>query len=119
MLKVYLRTLQAVIEKDSFTVCINKKQREYHHMQAVTISEARKRLFELREHIVDDHEEIIVTHKRGNIVLISMDEWESYQETLRLLKDKAALHALLQSFEDRDNRKNTGKPVEDVFTDLK
>lgn len=88
-------------------------------MQAVTISEARKRLFELREQIVDDHEEVIVTHKRGNIVLISMDEWESYQETLRLLKDKTALHALLQSFEDRENRKNSGKSVEDVFTDSK
>lgn len=87
-------------------------------MQAVTISEARKRLFELREQIVDDHEEVIVTHKRGNIVLISMDEWESYQETLRLLKDKAALHALLQSFEAREHGNNSGKSVEDIFSDL-
>ena len=87
-------------------------------MQAVSISEARRRLFELREHIVEDHEQVIVTHKHGNIVIISMEEWESYQETLRLLKDKAALKALIQSFEDREKGTITGKSVEEVFSDV-
>ena len=68
--------------------------------------------------MVNNHEEVIVTHKHGNIVLISMDDWESYQETFRLLKDKAALKALLQSFEDRENGRVRGKSVDEVFSDI-
>lgn len=43
-------------------------------MQTMSISEARKHLDALREHVVNDHEQVILTHKQGNIVLISMDE---------------------------------------------
>jgi antitoxin YefM len=87
-------------------------------MQAISISEGRKRLFELRELVVSDHEQVIMTHKQGNVVLISMDEWETYQETARLLRDQAALKALLQSFEDHDSGRSTGKSVEDIFSNL-
>ncbi|MCI5151215.1 MAG: type II toxin-antitoxin system Phd/YefM family antitoxin, partial [Candidatus Electrothrix sp. MAN1_4] len=59
-------------------------------MQAVSISEARKRLFELRNQVVNDCEQVIITHKNGNMVIISMEEWEAYQETFRLLNDKEA-----------------------------
>ena len=87
-------------------------------MLAMNISEARKHLFELREQIVADHEAAILTHKNGNVVLISMDEWESYKETIRLMKDQAALKALFQSFEDREQGRKSGKSVEEVFSDL-
>ncbi len=87
-------------------------------MKAMSISEGRKRLFELRKDVVSDHDQVILTHKQGNIVLISMDEWESYNETVRLLKDQAALKALVQSFDEHDSGEATGKPVEDVFSDL-
>ncbi|MBL4825589.1 MAG: type II toxin-antitoxin system Phd/YefM family antitoxin [SAR324 cluster bacterium] len=87
-------------------------------MEALTISEGRKRLFELRTQVVSDHEQVILTHKNGNIVLISMEEWESYQETQRLLKDKETMKALIQSFEDHDGRKQYGKSVNEVFSDL-
>ncbi len=87
-------------------------------MYALSITEARKRLFELRERVANDQEPVIITHKHGNVVLISMDEWESYQETFRLLKDKAALKALYQSFEDRELGVLKGKSVEEVFSDV-
>jgi|688.fasta_scaffold09134_14 antitoxin YefM len=78
-------------------------------MVAMSISEGRKRLFELRERVVEDHDQIILTHKSGNVVLISMAEWEAYEETRRLLKDKAALQALLQSFAAHDAGLRNGK----------
>jgi len=87
-------------------------------MQAVSISEARKRLFALRQQVVDDHESIILTHKKGNIVMISMDEWESYQETYRILNDKETLKALLQSFEDRKNGCLKSKSMGEIFSDV-
>jgi antitoxin YefM len=87
-------------------------------MLAMSISEARQRLFELRERVVADHDQVILTHKNGNVVLISMEEWESYQETLRLLRDKAALRALLQSFIDHDAGQSQGKLPAEIFTEL-
>jgi antitoxin YefM len=87
-------------------------------MQAVSISEARKRLFELRNQVVNDCEQVIVTHKNGNMVIISMEEWEAYQETFRLLNDKEALQALLRSFDDREHGRVAGKAPEDIFDDI-
>ena len=87
-------------------------------MQAVSISEARKRLFELRDQVVNNAEQVIVTHKKGDMVIISMDEWEAYQETFRLLNDQKALKALLRSFDDREHGRRTGKTPDAVFADI-
>ncbi|MBF0203732.1 MAG: type II toxin-antitoxin system Phd/YefM family antitoxin [Desulfamplus sp.] len=80
-------------------------------MRALSISEGRKRLFELRDQVVTDHDQVILTHKNGNVVLISMEEWESYQETQRILKDKQTMKALIQSFEDHDAGTKLGKSI--------
>jgi len=87
-------------------------------MQTINISEASERLSELCETVTADYEQVVLTRENGNVVLISMDEWETYRETMRLLKDKAALKALVQSFENHDSGKSEGKSVEEVFTDL-
>jgi antitoxin YefM len=88
------------------------------NMEALNISEARKRLFELRQRVIEDHDQVIMTHKQGNVVLISMDEWEAYQETVRLLNDRAALQALVNSFAVHDAGETVGKSITDVFADL-
>lgn len=87
-------------------------------MEAISLSEGRKRLFELRQTVVDNQEQVILTHKQGNVVLISMDEWETFRETLRLLNDKAALKALVESFEAHDAGLTTGKTIAEIFNDL-
>lgn len=87
-------------------------------MEALSISEARRRLFELRQRVIEDSDQVIMTHKDGNVVLISLDEWEAYQETVRLLNDKEALRALVDSFAAHDAGETTGKTPEEVFTDL-
>ena len=87
-------------------------------MRAMSISEGRKKLFELRERVVSDKDPVILTHKKGNMVLISMEEWDLYKETIHLLQDKLALKALVTSFEDHDTGKSTGKTVDEVFSDI-
>ena len=87
-------------------------------MEAVSISEGRRRLFDLRKMVVDNHDQVIMTHKAGNTVLISMDEWESYRETVRLMNDREALTALVNSFEQHDAGVTRGKSPDDVFSDL-
>ena len=87
-------------------------------MEAVSLSEGRRRLFALRDYVVNNDEEIIMTHKNGNVVLISMAEWEAYRETYRLLRDKETLRALLASFDAHDAGETQGKTPEEIFEDL-
>lgn len=84
----------------------------------MSISEERQRLFELWEQIVADHDQVIRLHNSDNVVLISMTEWEADEETRYLFKDKAALRALLQSFEAHDAALRNGKSPDEVFADL-
>ena len=87
-------------------------------MEIMSVSKARSRLSELHRQIIFNHEQVILTHKSGNAVLISMEEWELYKETLRLLNDRKALKALVRSFEDHDAGRAVGKSAKEVFSDM-
>ncbi len=109
------RLMYAVV--GSATLSANHPDEEA--MVALSISEGRRRLHELRKKVVSDHDQVILTHKSGNVVLVSMDEWNVIQETQRLLKDRETLEALVQSFKDHDAKKrDRGKSVTEVFSDL-
>lgn len=87
-------------------------------MQAMSISEGRKRLFELRESVVDDFETVILTHKKGNVVLISLEVYESWFETLRLMQDERSWNALQHALKNPQEIIEHGAKFEDVFADL-
>jgi len=55
-------------------------------MDAVTYSEARNNLAHYLDKVVDDVDATIITRQRGDAaVLMSLREYEQWQETLRLL----------------------------------
>jgi len=54
-------------------------------MPIITATKARAKLYQLINEAVLSHEPIIITSKRGNVVLISEDDWRAIQETLYLL----------------------------------
>ena len=64
---------------------------------AVTASEARKTLFPLIEQVNDDHVPVEITTKRGNAVLISLEDYQALQETAQLLRVPANARRLLES----------------------
>jgi len=86
------------------------------NMQKITVSQAFEKISDLSKRVIFGHEQIILTHEQGNMVLISMDEWESYKETMRLLKDRSALKALVESF---DNHNIVGNPIKSARGRLK
>ena len=64
-------------------------------------------------------EEVVIVSDYGSVVVVDQNEWESIQETLRLLKDKRSLKALLESHKLRDeNKKIKAKSVDEAFYDL-
>ncbi|MFF4900267.1 type II toxin-antitoxin system Phd/YefM family antitoxin [Streptomyces sp. NPDC001068] len=56
---------------------------------AITASEARARLFPLIQQVNDDHEPVEITSKGGDAILMSADDFRSWQETVYLLRSPA------------------------------
>jgi len=72
-------------------------------MNAVTVSEAKKNLEQLIDRVVSDVEPTIITTDSGkNIVLLSLDEFNSWQETLYLLANPANAEHLRQSISEAE-----------------
>lgn len=84
-------------------------------MIAMSISEGRKKLFEIRKSVVEDCETAILTHKDGNMVLVSQEEWDNWQETLRFYRDNRAVKALESSIERWEQGEESGKQIDQVF----
>ena len=65
-------------------------------MKTITASEARARLFRLIDEVTDEHQPMLVTGKRNNVVLISEQDWREIEETLHLLSVPGLKEDLLE-----------------------
>ena len=54
-------------------------------MTSIPVTQARARLYQLVEEAETTHDPIQITSKRGNVMLVSEEDWRSIQETLHLL----------------------------------
>ena len=85
-------------------------------VDVTTYSEARQTLAKLMDRVVKDNEPIIVARKkRGSVVLVSLAEWNSLQETLHLVSTRANTRALLDAIDGLE----AGKGVEMRPDDLR
>jgi antitoxin YefM len=70
-------------------------------METIPITEAKARIAELAERVAREHDHFTITRNgRADVMLISVAEYESMQETLDILSDQEAVADLRQSHED-------------------
>jgi antitoxin YefM len=70
-------------------------------METIPITEAKARIAELADRVAREHDHFTITRNgRAEVMLISVAEYESLQETLDLLSDSEAVADLRQSRED-------------------
>jgi len=55
------------------------------NMEVLNYSTLRSNLKAVLDSVVDDHETVIITRGEDNAVIISLEEYNSWQETLHLL----------------------------------
>ena len=80
-------------------------------MQAITYSEARNNLATHLDRVVNDCDITVITRQNAEpAVLMSLREYESWVETMHLLRGKNAAR-LLKSVDNINNRKNIKKRV--------
>jgi antitoxin YefM len=78
-------------------------------MEAITYSEARNNLAKHLDRVVNDSDFTVITRQKGEAtVLMSLREFESWQETMFLLRGKNGPR-LLKAVEDIKNRRNLVK----------
>lgn len=64
---------------------------------SISASEARNRLFPLLQQVNADHEPVRITSKSGDAVLMSADDYDSWQETVYLLRSPENARRLMEA----------------------
>jgi antitoxin YefM len=82
---------------------------------AISASEARSRLFPLIQQVNDDHEPVRISSKGGDAVLMSADDFDSWQETIYLLRSPANARRLMEAVaRDKSGRASITKTMEEL-----
>ena len=88
-------------------------------MRTVTLDTAVTNLQHIIADTLSNQEETIIVTNNGSVVMIDKRNWEGIIETLRLLRYKKSLKALLEGHKQRLNKdKPKGKSVKEIFNDL-
>ena len=82
---------------------------------AISASEARSRLFPLIQQVNDDHEPVRISSRSGDAVLMSADDFDSWQETIYLLRSPANARRLMEAVNrDRSGQVSVTKTMEEL-----
>ena len=94
----------AVAELLSFgkkTLTISGHGQNNVHMKAITYTAARESLASTMDQVCVDHEPVIITRNRDQaVVMMSLEDYESLQETAYLLRSPANARRLLDSISE-------------------
>ncbi len=84
-------------------------------MKTTRVSEYRSHLSGFHRRVLEDREPLRVSgNNQGDVVVIPADDYESLQETIYVLKDKATLDSLLRSRMEIHDGTFEGFTMEDV-----
>ena len=85
-------------------------------MDVVTFSEARKNFKAVLDRVVDDSDFTVITRQGGKpVVMISLDEWNSIQETAHLLSSPKNAARLMQGIAQLDSGKGVKVEWEELL----
>ena len=81
-------------------------------MQAITYTHARNNLTATMDRTIEDHEPVIITRQNGGaVVMMSLDEFRSWEETAYLLNSPANARKLVKSVDEADRGKTRTKSL--------
>ena len=84
-------------------------------MQVVNFTEARNNLKSIFDTVYQDHEDVIVNRKSGeNVVIISLEKYNSMNETEYLMRSPANRKHLLNSLQQLEEGKVVTKDLSEL-----
>lgn len=85
-------------------------------MNALTYTHTRQHFADVMRLVNDDHTPVVVTSQRGKpVVIMSLDDFQSLEETAYLLRNPSGARRLIDSVEEL--RRGGGSPRELVDAD--
>ena len=81
-------------------------------MKAITYTAARENLATTMNQVCDDHDPVIITRNREQaVVMLSLADYESLQETAYLMRSPANARRLLESIQELTKGEGLVKPL--------
>ena len=79
-------------------------------MRSKTYTEVREKLSDIIEKVCEDHDPLIITKRRDKaVVMISLEDYESMEETAYLLKSPRNVQRLLESIKELEEGRGIGR----------
>ena len=66
-------------------------------MKSISVSNARKDIYNIIEQTVANSEPVQITSKSGDVIMLSLNDWEAIQETLHLLQISGMRESILEA----------------------
>jgi antitoxin YefM len=84
-------------------------------MTAITYTAARENLASTMDQVCADHDPVIITRNRDQaVVMLSLEDYESLQETSYLLRSPANARRLLSSIDSLNKGKKVTKSLKNL-----
>lgn len=81
-------------------------------MKSKTYTEAREKLSDIIEKVCEDHEPLIITKRRDKaVVMVSLEDYESMEETAYLLRSPKNMQLLLESIKELEEDRGTQRKL--------
>ena len=85
------------------------------HMKSVTYSAARENLAATMSKVCEDHDPVIITRKRNQaVVMLSLEDYESLQETAYLLRSPKNAQRLSEGIAQLEKGKGVVKSLDEL-----
>jgi antitoxin YefM len=82
-------------------------------VNAVSYTAARENLASMMDKVCADHDALIITRKRDqSVVMLSLEDYESLEETAHLLRSPANARRLLQSIHTLESGKGVVRELD-------
>jgi antitoxin YefM len=86
-------------------------------MHAISYTAARENLASTMDRVCNNHDPVIITRNRNQaVVMLSLEDYESLQETAYLLRSPANAKRLLKSIQALSKRKGIKKKLSELQT---
>ena len=73
-------------------------------MQSLSYTKFRNQLAKILDQVNEDHAPVLITRQNGKpVVLVSLEDFQAYEETAYLLRSPANASRLLESIEDLES----------------
>lgn len=81
-------------------------------MKALSYTALRNTLAKTMKKVCEDHEPVVITRKgEGAVVMLSLEDYESFEETTYLLRSPKNVKRLLESISQLENGKGLEKDL--------